>query len=244
MPLEALDVRTLADQAFQRLEAAIVRGELAPGTKISEVALARAFGISRGPLREALQRLEGRNLAQRIPHSGMRIVQLAPGDIIELFDVREALEGMACRLAAQTAGDKDFDRLEKILEAHRTTEELQANRGYFQQAGIYDFHFAVVRLSRNAQLIKYCDQLYYPLRIYRYRSSRRTGRARDAYLEHAEIIEALRRRDAHTAEGRMRAHIRRARSQFEARVLEEADGSACTVGVGHGSPAGERSDEG
>ena len=82
--LDALDVtsneqhdsETLAEHVFRRIQAAIVQGEIPPGSKISEPELARTYGISRGPLREAIHRLEGQKLLVRVPHVGARVVSL------------------------------------------------------------------------------------------------------------------------------------------------------------------------
>ena len=95
------DSETLSEQVFRRIQAAIVKGEIAPGSKISEPELARTYGISRGPLREAIHRLEGQRLLVRVPHIGARVVSLSHAELIELYEIRESLEGMACRLAAE-----------------------------------------------------------------------------------------------------------------------------------------------
>ncbi|MGE8619755.1 MAG: GntR family transcriptional regulator, partial [Achromobacter spanius] len=94
------DGETLSDHIFKKIQAAIVKGEIAPGSKISEPELARIHGVSRGPLREALHRLEGQKLLVRVPHAGARVVSLSPQELSELYEIRESLEGTACRLAA------------------------------------------------------------------------------------------------------------------------------------------------
>ena len=99
------DGGTLAEQVYRRLSAAIPAGELAPGSKISEHALARHYGVSRGPLREALHRLQERKLITRSANQGPRIVTPSTEVLSELFVVREALEGMAARLAVIIATD-------------------------------------------------------------------------------------------------------------------------------------------
>ena len=71
------EVRTLAERVFHQLQDAIVRGELAPGSKITEPGLSKAYGISRGPLREAMRRLEAHRLIERVPHVGARVVKLS-----------------------------------------------------------------------------------------------------------------------------------------------------------------------
>src|SRR6187402_2697109 len=99
------DSETLSENVFRRIQAAIVCGEIAPGSKISEPELARVYGISRGTLREAIHRLEGQRLLVRVPHVGARVVELSHAELIELYEIRESLEGMACRLAAERMTD-------------------------------------------------------------------------------------------------------------------------------------------
>ena len=84
---------TLADHVLRQIQSAIVKGDIAPGSKISEPELARAYGISRGPLREALHRLEGQKLLVRVPHVGARVVSLNRQELSELYQIRESLEG-------------------------------------------------------------------------------------------------------------------------------------------------------
>ena len=87
------DSQTMSENVFRRIQAAIVKGEIAPGSKISEPELARTYGISRGPLREAIHRLEGQRLLVRVPHVGARVVSLSHAELIELYEIRESLEG-------------------------------------------------------------------------------------------------------------------------------------------------------
>ncbi len=93
--------RTLADRVFARLQDDIVRGEIPPGSKVSETELAGRYGVSRGPLREAISRLESRQLLVHVVHVGPRAASLSFDDLIEIYHVREALSGMAARLAAE-----------------------------------------------------------------------------------------------------------------------------------------------
>ena len=105
------ELRTLADKVCEQLVTAIVRGDIPPGQKISEPELARTYGISRGPLREAIRHLEGLRLVVRIPHVGARVVSLSPEELVEIYRIREALEGMACRLAAENMSTAEIDSL-------------------------------------------------------------------------------------------------------------------------------------
>lgn len=226
-----LEIRTLADQAFDKIVTAIVKGELAPGSRISEALLARTFGISRGPLREAIRRLEGRKLVTRTPHIGAHVVSLTADDLIEIFYVREALEGMACRLATERMSDDEMDDLAAKLAAHERSPELSSGKGYFQEAGDQDFHYLVAQGAKSAKLAELlCDELYYLMRVYRFRSSIRPGRAHEALVEHQDILAAMRAREAEKAETLMRAHISEARRNLADDVaktgLSEAEDAA------------------
>lgn len=210
--LAPISAQTLADQAFQKITEAIMRRELLPGQRISEALLARRLGISRGPLREAIRRLEGCKLVTRAPRVGVRVVEMSYRDLEECFVMREALEGMACRLAATHMTGEELAELDTVLERHARSDELRAGASYYQNVGDFDFHFLIIRGSRNSKLIEFlCDDLYYVTRIYRYRSSTAPGRARVAYEEHRAIAAAVRAHNPDLAETLMRQHIAHAR---------------------------------
>lgn len=211
-----VSVQSLVDVVTQRIEEAIVSGSLSPGAKISEQTLARSMGVSRGPLREAIRRLEGRNLVRRIPNIGVHIVELNRKDLLDLLVVREALEGMACRAAAEFLSDAEIAQLDRLLTDHSRHNSFEAGSGYYQESHDFDFHFRIVKASRNERLISMlCGDLYHLLRVYRYKSSKRAGRAAEALEEHRNIVAALAARDPDLAEQRMRLHIRNARIQIE-----------------------------
>src|ERR1700738_2025119 len=95
-----LKAETLADRAFGLLSEATIKPDPLPGSKSSEPEIARRYGVSRGPLREAIRRLQERKLVTRTPHFGARVVSLSPATLAEIFTVRAALEGIAARDAA------------------------------------------------------------------------------------------------------------------------------------------------
>lgn len=207
-----VSVQSLVDVVAERIEAAIVSGELAPGSRLSEQALAASFGVSRGPLREAIRRLEGRKLLERTPNIGVRVAALSLADLYEILQVREALEGMACALAAANMSNAEIAALQMLLNTHEQQKKVQEGTGYYQNSLDYDFHFRIVSGSGNARLAEMLmGDLYHLLRIYRYKSSTRPGRAQEALKEHREIVAALARRDASAAEAAMRTHLRNAR---------------------------------
>lgn len=219
---ESLDSATLADRVFADIQEAIVTGEIPSGSKITEPSLAKQYGISRGPLREAMRRLEGRHLVNRIPHVGARVVSLNLTELIELYEVREAMEGMACRLAAQRMPQDEIDGLKKLLEKHEQQAELQENLAYYQKEGDLDFHYRLVKGSGNKKLEELlCGELYYLVRMYRYRFSAASGRPKRAFTEHYRIVDAIEQRDGELAEMLMRRHIKASKEIVKQRFKQE-----------------------
>jgi DNA-binding GntR family transcriptional regulator len=210
------------------LEAAIISGQLEPGSRLSEQALATSLGVSRGPLREAIRRLEGRKLLERTPNIGVRVAALSLRDLNDILEVREALEGMACGLAALNMSDAEIAALRKLLDGHEKQRSVQENKGYYQESKDFDFHFRIVTGSGNERLQQMLTgDLYYLLRVYRYKSSTKPGRALEALQEHRTIVAALEARDPHGAEHAMREHLRHARRYVEEQIAaEESNGAA------------------
>ncbi|MGB1108770.1 MAG: GntR family transcriptional regulator [Gammaproteobacteria bacterium] len=207
---------TIADRVFEDVKEAIVLGRIAQGSKISEPELARTYGISRGPLREAIGRLEACGLVDRRPNVGARVVTLSAEQLVEIYLVREALEGMAARLAAEAMTDSEITDLRSVLVRHAKGIEEDSEHAYFQQEGDLDFHFKVVLGSHNSRLVELlCDDLYQLVRLYRYQSGMRSQRGPRALQEHVHILDAIEHREPEMAEQLMRAHIRASRLNIE-----------------------------
>ena len=209
---------SLANEAFGKLIEAITSGEFEPGQRLSEAELARQLGISRGPLREALGRLEGR-LVMRTPRIGVRVIEFSRDDLEQLFLVREALEGMAARLAAERMTTQELDHLAELLSHHASQPALAAGEAYLQRSKDDDFHFTIARASRCDRIEQLMlDEVYYQLRIHRLKSSTQPGRAQAALSEHHQILSALQGHNPDLAEAAMRLHIRNARYSATAAI--------------------------
>ncbi|MBO9535485.1 GntR family transcriptional regulator [Herbaspirillum sp.] len=223
LPGSERDGETLSEHVFRKIQTAIVQGDIAPGSKISEPELARTYGISRGPLREAIHRLEGQNLLVRVPHVGARVVSLTLEGLVELFQIRESLEGMACRLAAQRMSRAELDELRRVLDMHEQDEAFQAGRGYYQQEGDYDFHYKIIQASGNQILTRIlCGELYQLARMYRIQYSATPNRPRHAFAEHHRILDALADGDGELADLLMRRHIGASRRNIEHQIAQAA----------------------
>jgi len=208
-PITSISERqTLSDQVFSELKEAIIKGDLAQGSKITEDEIAKQYGISRGPLREAIRRLEGLRLLVRKPHAGTRVVTLTHSMMEEIYTVREALEGMSARLAATHMSDSDIAELRQLLEHHESTIDQSQGKEYLQREGDLDFHFRIAQASNNQWLMDLLSsELYQLLRMCRHRSSQTPERPLRALQEHKQITEAIAQRDPELAELLMRRHI-------------------------------------
>ncbi|ELU09351.1 hypothetical protein CAPTEDRAFT_51198, partial [Capitella teleta] len=107
---------TQASEVTEVLVQDIISGQLPEGSRISEPELSRRYGIGRGPLREAILRLEGMGLVVRAPHVGARVVTLTRQELSEIFAIREALEGIAAREAARNMSNEDLVDLGQLIE--------------------------------------------------------------------------------------------------------------------------------
>src|SRR5690606_619472 len=160
---DADDDRPLTDQLFEQLSEAIVAGTFAAGAKLSEPRLAAQYGVRRGPVREAIRRREERRLVTRTPRQGVRVVVPTPEDALELFTIREVLEGLAARQAAENALDSEIDALRAMLAHHREALSQPDAMVYWQATANSDFHFMVARIGRNQHLFDLLCGEYYTL---------------------------------------------------------------------------------
>uniref|UniRef100_UPI003F58A30A GntR family transcriptional regulator n=1 Tax=Vibrio cholerae TaxID=666 RepID=UPI003F58A30A len=168
-------------------------------------------------------RVEGLGLIERIPHIGARVIQLSPTKLVELYAVREALEGMAARLAARNITEIELAGFKAYCRHIRPISNQVEGASYFHQQGDFDFHYRIIQASRNQQLIGLlCDELYHLLRMYRYQSPRSHSRPVEALEEHKFILRAIRQRDEELAEMLMRRHISRSRQLIEQQIMLDA----------------------
>jgi DNA-binding GntR family transcriptional regulator len=194
------------ERIFENIINDITSGALPPGTKLNGPELARRFGCSRGPVREAFRRLEERKLIQCTPNAGARVVEHTPQEVIEAYEIREALEGLAARLAAQHMSDAELLELRQSFEA----EVARGRSGGFRN----DFHMQIVRGSHNERLMRLLNEEYYAVFRMWHLSFPWLQRGGDnTWVDHRRILEAIELHDDESAELLMRRHIRRLRIQ-------------------------------
>lgn len=203
----------------------IVSGVLQPGNKISEPQLASRLGVTRAPVREAIRRLEERRLVLRRPNTGVRVVDFSPQEFIDLLHMREGLEGIAARLAAQRISDEQVEALREKCADYAAAGDDHAARLKADLA----FHSQLAAASGNAMLTStLCDDFYAFFQIWRRRYPRLPGRVSVAHQQHLAILDAVAARDTELAEMLMRHHIKTSREAFVAIVgrMSDADLSA------------------
>ncbi len=194
----------------------IVQGRFAPGEKLNEKELASRFDVSRGPVREALKRLAERNLVVLSPNAGAKVARHSAEDIIHLLDVREHLEGAAARLAAERMTAEEKKDLGMLFDAHALAVERTKDGSYIQHPEDLDFHYVIIRGSRNPHLFSIlCSDLYPQMRLFRRRHKNTPGRGRRALEEHRWILAAINEGDPELAELLMRKHISASRENLK-----------------------------
>lgn len=197
------DIVTKLDLVERLLIREIASGEIAPGEPLRQLELADRLGISATPVREALRRLEVQGLVVRQPHRGVRVAEVEPEEMAELYIIRASLEGLAVEHAVPHLTPKDIRALEHIherLEAGRAKGALKSLRKLN-----YDFHTRLYRLSELPRLTRIIDSLW-PL--FPWDSIWAVpGRADSSAMEHQEILNALKEGDAVAAGAAMRRHI-------------------------------------
>ncbi len=206
--LQVVKQDTLSEQVFQQIKEDIITGVIPQGQKIGEAELAKSYDISRGPLREALHKLESINLIDRRPHSGSRVITLDQAMMRDVYQMREAMEGFATRLACIAMSQIDIDNLYHLLEEHEASIKQSEGMRYFQKEGSLDFHYYIFSKCQNQWLIDYLNnKLYQVLRMCRHRTSQMPFRVEPALHDHYAIVNAINNRDPELAEILMRRHI-------------------------------------
>lgn len=211
-----LENRTLREQVTDHLRREILEGRLAPGTELGESTLAASLNVSRGPLREALGQLAAEKLVTIVPRKGAIVRRLTRQEFLDAYQVREALESLAIRLAVPRIGETERSEL------HALCDEMDAavrrgDSGDFHQIN-HDFHGLLVRASGNQTLIEMHGQLTGQMGRLLKQSVQLRGGLGHSAAEHREILAAIDNGDAEEAARLLEEHI-----EVPQRVLQSSD---------------------
>lgn len=188
----------------------IISGELAPGARLIETAIANDLGVSRGPVRAAIRQLELEGFVALSPRRGASVATVSVAEALECYEVRAAVESLAASRAAIRRSDDDLKRMHAVLRAGQ--ESLDAGRWEELSQLNNDFHVALAMASGNNELVLLMRQYSKRIAWMFSRSAQRRGA--QAWREHAQIVTAVADRDETAAASLASTHIAASRAQF------------------------------
>ncbi|HSP25774.1 MAG TPA: GntR family transcriptional regulator [Saliniramus sp.] len=195
-----------AQHIYEALIDSLRNGTYAPGDRIRAEDVAKLFDVSRTPVREALSRLQERGLLE-MTASGLAVARLGRQGVLELYALRELLEGAAAQFAAQHASPADLQAMHQISDAFAATQDNPARAAQINRA----FHDALYEAAHNRFIIGVLAGLHDTLMLLPSTTFAVEGRQKKAVFEHAAILSAIEARDPSAAEAHARTHIRSAR---------------------------------
>ncbi|KPF78092.1 hypothetical protein IP88_04875 [alpha proteobacterium AAP81b] len=201
----------------------IQHGRFVPGQRLVEADLCQEFGISRGPLRETIRRLAAEGLVEIQHNRGARIKRMSREELVHLYEVREVIEGLAARMAAERATPGERDEIAAVLAAMETAIAARDHLGYADLN--IRFHALLVSAAHNPTLEQIYQRLQTPTMRRQFRSLLETGAMLRSLEEHRVIIAAILAGDPLAAEAGMREHLQQsgtliARHEAEASLSE------------------------
>ena len=212
----------LREDAYRAIRDAIVDGTLAPGERLNDADLVEWLGVSRTPVREALLRLEAEQFATRVARRGLVVRPIPESEVLEVYAVRAALDGLAASLAAEQATPPDRARLRWISDQIR---EAGDRADYVRMAELnIELHEALCDAAHNGMLLLFMRQIHDWVRRFGEADTTfsRPGRAAEAIAEHDEVISAIEAGHAELAGNLARQHMNRAREARIAMLRERA----------------------
>lgn len=190
---------------YENLRSAIVRGDIAPNSRLVEADLTSTFQMSRGAVRNALIRLEEEGLVVRERHRGARVRHVSDAEAVEILQARAALEGLTARQAAERIDETGAERLLDCLSRHRSLLEGGDLLGASDANA--DLHATIIELSGHSTAKRLIRMLSSQTVRYQFRTILIPGRSAASGTEHTAIVDAVVAGDADAAEHAMRQHL-------------------------------------
>ena len=211
----------LRDVVFNTLRKAILKGELKPGERLMEIALAERLGVSRTPVREAMRKLELEGLVVMIPRRGAQVANITEKDLNEVLEVRMALENLSIENAGNKMTEEQLAELKKAAKVFEATME-EGNLVKLAEADVA-FHEVIYQSSDNRRLNQVLNNLREQIYRYRVEYLKEEETRKLLVKEHDEIYEAIRNRDVKTAQEISYQHIENQREAIVRSIREEND---------------------
>lgn len=216
------DHENLDQKAYQTLKAMIVERQLLPGEKIAQEKLAEDLGISRTPLVNALKLLEQDKLVKSVPRRGFFVRHFNKREMISIFELREVLEGLAARRAAENIRNKEIEQLKGFFSQFNGTGKIADVKAYAREDRL--FHTFLIEIGAK-EFLKSILETYNLISFsYQWDSSEGLIQSPDETLyDHRAVIDAISRRDAASAESHMRRHLGKSVAILKKKLEAEGD---------------------
>ena len=193
----------LSEQVYEQLKAAIMQGLLSPETRLTETEVAQQIGVSPTPVREAFRRLAAEGFLEIAPWKGVKVRSITEKEILETYQCREVLEGLACRLAASSIDSSGLQKLRRLIK--KSQEAASANEIVTVNSAI---HTLILEYAGNAKLRATLGLFHETIIRDRTLTAYNAARQHEIHGEHDAIFAALEAGDADAAEQAMRVHVR------------------------------------
>ena len=238
MPFEPVDLPELAQPTIamlqtssltsavqQALERMITLGELGPGDKLNEVALAERLGVSRGPVREAFRVLEEAGLLTLKKNRGVYVRQIPLQEALEIYELRAMMEAHVGAVLAESASEEQLTSLQVMIDSMEQAVQAQDSALYYRLN--VEFHETMVSFAGNRKLYLLYRRLTRELALFRRRNLAAQSLSTGSIQEHREVLAAIRSRNTKLAADTLRRHVQQSRERT-ARSWDAADATGKT----------------
>jgi DNA-binding GntR family transcriptional regulator len=210
--VESNDLRPIREIVLYEIRNAIFDGKVKQGDRLIENHIAESMGVSRTPVREALRQLEIEGLAINVPRKGTLVKGISKEDAIEIYDIREVLEGLVARLACLHITRIEIRRLNEIIDMMQSSinndDEIEYNKVH------NEYNEILLNASKNKRLVERLENIYEYLKSLRKISLLTKERRQEALKEHKDIVKAIEVGDEEIAEKVARIHVYNAKTAF------------------------------
>jgi len=203
----------LSNKVYAAIKEMVANHRFQPGARLNVEKISKELEVSRTPVWEAVRRLQQEGLLQNIPYRGVFMVEMTLERALELYQVREALEGLAARLAALYANEKILDKMGEILENQIKVVEKGDLLGYSRTD--FDFHGLIHKMSHNTVLQEMLESLKTKMQPITVEVRPLLPRL---YEDHLEIIDVIRSKDPEKSEKVLRRHNRVVQTQIQKEI--------------------------
>lgn len=202
---DAADGLSLTQVVRKKIESLILTGEIAPGARLNELAIATRFEVSRSPIREAVRSLEQAGLVAVVPNRGVFVRRIALEEAVDLYDIRAGLARSAGRLIAQRITAKELEAVEALHVEMQAAMESGDTGGYYHMN--LRFHDLLMEATQNARLAELDETIRNQLQLYLRRGVHGAAQLRLSNTEHGRVLAAIREGDGEKAGRAFEAHV-------------------------------------